>query len=182
MRPQGGIDPSWRGQSPQRAVAGAEIAVTTGMRVSEFSTLLDAELAAPSGVGASILLEACAKYQKRRRVSIPVSTLRTIDLYRQTERRALVRRSAASLWARRDELFVVDELDTAAGVARGRLDGRRFSDGGCTCCHLISDGSPLSSANMGLKPSASYSGEEACRSACGHGTRLFSSRAHVRST
>lgn len=125
MRPQGGIDPSWRGQSPQRAVAGAEIAVTTGMRVSEFSTLLDAELAAPSGVGASILLEACAKYQKRRRVSIPVSTLRTIDLYRQTERRALVRRSAASLWARRDELFVVDELDTAAGVVRGRLDGRR---------------------------------------------------------
>ena len=125
MRPTGGIDPSWRGHSSLRSLAGAEIAVTTGMRVSEFSTLLDAEVTAPSGVGSSILLEACAKYQKRRRVSIPVSTLRTIDLYRQTERRVLVRRSASSLWARRDELFVVEELDTAAGVIRGRLDGRR---------------------------------------------------------
>lgn len=121
----GEMDPSWRGRSSLRSMAGAEIAVTTGMRVSEFSTLLDAELPTPTRSGASILLEACAKYQKRRRVSVPASTLRTVDLYRQTERRAIVRRSAASLWARRDELFIVDELDTAAGVVRGRLDGRR---------------------------------------------------------
>lgn len=125
MKSSGRMDSSWRGRSSLRSVAGAEIAVTTGMRVSEFSTLLDAELPAASGMGASVLLEACAKYQKRRRVSIPMSTLRTIDLYRQTERRAIVRRSAASLWTRRDELFVVDELDTADGVVRGRLDGQR---------------------------------------------------------
>lgn len=124
LLPSGEMDPSWRGRSSLRSMAGAEVAVTTGMRVSEFSTLLDAELPAAAGVGASILLEACAKYQKRRRVSVPVSTLRTVDLYRQTERRAIVRRSAASLWARRNELFIVDELDAAAGVVRGRLDGR----------------------------------------------------------
>lgn len=121
----GEMDSSWRGQSALRSTAGAELAVTTGMRVSEFSTLLDPELPAPSGTGASVLLEACAKYQKRRRVSIPASTLRTADLYRQTERRAIVRRSAASLWARRDDLFVVDEFDAAAGVVRGRLGGKR---------------------------------------------------------
>lgn len=120
----GGMDSSWRGQSALRSTTGAELAVTTGMRVSEFSTLLDPELPGPSGMGTSVLLEACAKYQKRRRVSIPASTLRTADLYRQTERRTIVRRSAASLWARRDELFVVDELDSASGVVRGRLGGR----------------------------------------------------------
>lgn len=121
----GEMDPSWRGRSALRSTAGAEIAVTTGMRVSEFSTLLDAELPMPSGVGTSVLLEACAKYQKRRRVSVPASTLRSVDLYRQTERRAIVRRSTASLWARRDDLFIVDELDSAAGVVRGRLGTRR---------------------------------------------------------
>ncbi|WP_292775217.1 MULTISPECIES: tyrosine-type recombinase/integrase [Microbacterium] len=122
---KGSLDPSWRGQTPLRSRAGAELAITTGMRVSEFSTLLDAELPTAAVVGASVLLEACAKYQKRRRVSVPVSTLRTVDLYRQTERRSIARRSAASLWNRRSELFVVDEVDAAAGMVRGRKDGRR---------------------------------------------------------
>lgn len=121
----GSMDPRWRGRSPLRSRAGAELAVTTGMRVSEFSTLLDAELPVASAVGASVLLEASAKYQKRRRVSVPVSTLRAVDLYRQTERRSIVRQSAASLWARRSELFVVDEIDRAAGLVRGRRDGKR---------------------------------------------------------
>lgn len=107
----GEMDPSWRGRSALRSTAGAEIAVTTGMRVSEFSTLLDAELPLPSGLGASVLLEACAKYQKRRRVSVPASTLRAVDLYRQTERRAIVRRSATSLWARRDDMSAADITD-----------------------------------------------------------------------
>jgi len=97
------------------------------MRIAEFSTLLDAEVPPPSSVGASVLLEACAKYSKRRRVHIPLSTLRVVDLYRQTERKSVVRASASSLWARRDELFVVDELDIAAGVVRGRFGGRRRS-------------------------------------------------------
>lgn len=123
--PSGALDPSWRGRSALRSRAGAELAITTGMRVSEFSTLLDAELPGAASMGASVLLEACAKYQKRRRVSVPISTLRTVDLYRQTERRSIVRRSAASLWARRAELFMVDEIDAAAGVIRGHKDGRR---------------------------------------------------------
>lgn len=121
----GELDSSWRGRTSLRSQAGAQVAVTTGMRLGEFSTLLDAELPAPAGTGASVLLEACAKYQKRRRVHVPLTALRAVDLYRRTERRAVVRASANSLWSRRADLFVVDELDVSAGVIRGRLDGRR---------------------------------------------------------
>lgn len=120
----GELDPSWRGSTGLRSQAGAQVAVTTGMRLGEFSTLLDAELPAPTGTGASVLLEACAKYQKRRRVHVPSATLRAVDLYRQTERRAVVRTSANTLWSRRSDLYIVEELDVSAGVIRGRLDGR----------------------------------------------------------
>ena len=123
----GELDPSWRGRAPLRSQAGAQLAVSTGMRLAEFSTLLDAELPSMSNSSASILLEACAKYQKRRRVHVPPATLRTVDLYRQTERRSVVNASRESLWSRRSELFVVDEIDVPAGVVRGRLDGRRSS-------------------------------------------------------
>ena len=123
----GELDPSWRGRAPLRSQAGAQLAVSTGMRLAEFSTLLDAELPSVSNSGASILLEACAKYQKRRRVHVPAATLRAVDLYRQTERRSVVNASRGSLWSRRSELFVVDEIDVSAGVVRGRLDGRRSS-------------------------------------------------------
>lgn len=146
--PSGALDPSWRGRSALRSRAGAELAITTGMRVSEFSTLLDAELPGAASMGASVLLEACAKYQKRRRVSVPVSTLRAVDLYRQTERRSIVRRSAASLWARRAELFMVDEIDAAAGIIRGHKPGSSAvirtaggRPGGRTFCLLVSAGS-----------------------------------------
>lgn len=123
----GELDPGWRGRSPLRSKAGAQLAVSTGMRLAEFSTLLDVELPRASGSGASILLEACAKYQKRRRVHVPPATLRAVDLYRQTERRSVVEASRDSLWSRRAELFIVDEFDEAAGVVRGRLNGSRSS-------------------------------------------------------
>lgn len=120
----GQLDESWRGRNPLRGVTGAEIAVTTGMRVSEFSTLLDAEVPRAVGDrGGSVLLGACAKYQKRRRVHLPATTLRAVDLYRSTERRATVRASAESLWKRRSELFLVQEIDTAVGVVRGSIGG-----------------------------------------------------------
>ncbi|AVZ77026.1 hypothetical protein SLUN_37490 [Streptomyces lunaelactis] len=45
--------------------------------------------------------------------------LRSLDLYRRTERAAVVARSGRALWARRAELFIVDSVDTA----RMRLSG-----------------------------------------------------------
>ena len=121
--PDGGFDPSWRGQNPMRAKAGAQLAVTTGMRVGEFSSLMDVELPANTADGASLLLEASAKFQKRRRVHVPAETLRLIDLYRATERRRHVEASRASLRARQDELYLVKEIDLHTRTIRGSLNG-----------------------------------------------------------
>lgn len=121
----GEVDESWRGRFPLRSRAGAEIAVTTGMRVAEFSTLLDVEIPSPSGPGASVLLESCAKYQKRRRVSIPSTTLRSVDLYRQTERRSIIQRATNSLWKRRSELFIVEHFDEHRETIRGEFNGKK---------------------------------------------------------
>lgn len=122
--PTGELDESWRGRSPVRGLTGAQVAVTTGMRVSEFSTLLNAEVPPPTDHhGGSVLLGACAKFQKRRRVHLPATTLRAVDLYRATERRAVARAAAAGLWRRRADLFIVQEVDTAVGVVRGTHNG-----------------------------------------------------------
>lgn len=124
--PDGRLDHAWRGRTPQRGVAGGQVAITSGMRVCEFSTLLDLELPEAEGSrGSSVLLEACAKYQKRRRVHVPAAALRAVDRYRRTERRAVVRASALSLWRRRSELFVVEEFDASSGVVRGNFNGVR---------------------------------------------------------
>lgn len=126
LLPDGTLDRTWRGTSPLRSQAGAELAVTTGMRVAEFATLLSAEVPRGSGTqGASVVLEACAKYRKRRRIHVPASTLRLIDLYRATERRNTVLAAQESLQRRRADLLVVDEVDAGAGVVRARVDGRR---------------------------------------------------------
>lgn len=124
--PDGSLDLSWKGRNPQRSVAGAQIAVTSGMRLAEFSTLLNAEVPPPSGgTGASVLLGVCAKFEKRRRVHLPLDTLRVVDLYRQTERRRFARAAAAGLWKRRHELLIITEVDAFNSVLRGSWAGRK---------------------------------------------------------
>lgn len=121
--PNGELDTTWRGSNPLRSQAGAQLALTTGMRVGEFSSLITAELPRNSPDGATVLLEACAKYNKRRRVHIPPKTLRLIDLYRATERNQRVAASRGSLWARRRELYLVTEIDHYTRTVRGTLGG-----------------------------------------------------------
>lgn len=125
--PNGSMDPSWRGRNPQRSIAAAHVAVTSGMRLAEFSTLLDAEVPPPpsDGTGMSVLLGACAKYEKRRRVHLPPGTLSIVDLYRQTERRRVARSAAAGLWKRRNDLLIIKEVDSFNSVVRGSLAGRQ---------------------------------------------------------
>lgn len=125
----GGLDGGWRGRNSARGIAGAELALTTGMRLCEFSSLLDMEIPnAMIGIsGTSLLIESIAKFGKRRRVMVPPSTQRRVDLYRHTERRALVRRAAPRLWQERESFFVIDAANSMGGRVVGRVDGRRVA-------------------------------------------------------
>lgn len=126
QRPGGELDGSWRGRNAMRSRAAADIALTTGMRLGEWRTLLDCELPDSSpGDGASMLLQACAKYQKPRRVHIPGSTLQSVDFYRSTERRRSVRASQANLSRHRTELAFVDSIDAAREHISFTLRGQR---------------------------------------------------------
>ena len=122
--PDGGLDDSWRGSNPMRSVAAAELALTTGTRLGEWRTLLDRELT-PSVGGATLVLQACAKYQKRRRVFIPDSTLEVLDLYRRTERRRVIQGVSANLARRFKNLAVVKRMDSVSGKVTMQVDGQR---------------------------------------------------------
>jgi hypothetical protein len=127
LLPGGDADRSFRGTDPLCNCAAAELAVTTGMRLREFSCLLDIEVPPPGrdGLPATVRLQATAKYGLPRDVLIQDATLREIDVYRRTERASVIRRSAAALAWRREELFVVSDVDAAAMRLTGCLHGRR---------------------------------------------------------
>ncbi len=119
----GAIDPAYRGRSSVRNTCAAELALTTGMRLSEWSTLLDIEVPAESG-GAPVALQACAKNGRSRRVYIPASTVESINLYRDTERVSLVRKSQSSLRQKLPSLAIVSEIDCSVGKLTYAIDGQ----------------------------------------------------------
>lgn len=126
-QPDGLIDPAFRVRSPLRNSAAAELAVTTGMRLREFSCLLDIEVGPPrrDPSPAEVLLQAIAKFGLPRVVAVQHATLQELDLYRRTERAPMVRASAKALGRRRHELFVVDDIGLRQMKLRGTLHGRR---------------------------------------------------------
>lgn len=112
--PSGEVDRSYRGQSTVRNVCAVDLAVTTGMRLTEWSTLLNVEIPSSDG-GASLVLEACAKNARRRRAYIPSSTVKAVELYRGTERKSLVRKAQNALRRKLPALAVVTNIDLGAG-------------------------------------------------------------------
>jgi integrase len=127
LLPDARVDRAFRGQSPLRNSAAGELAITTGTRLREFSCLLDIEVPAPrrDGSPAEVPLQAVAKYGLPRTVMVQDATLREIDMYRRTERAAMIKASAKALARRRDELFVVSDIDQRGRKLKGILDGRR---------------------------------------------------------
>ncbi len=126
QKPNGDLDESWRGRNSMRSRAAADIALTTGMRLGEWRTLLDCELPNPAQAnGASVALQACAKNQKPRRVHVPSSTLQSTDLYRQSERQRSVRASRAHLKQQREKLALADWIDVAKGQVSFTLEGKQ---------------------------------------------------------
>jgi integrase len=127
LLPDGRADRTFRTSAPLRNSAAGELAVTTGMRLREFSTLLDIEVGEPrrDGLPRPVVLQATAKYSLKRTVEIQHETMRELDLYRRTERAWTVRKAAKTLHRRRDELFVVDDIDLRRMKVSGVLHGRR---------------------------------------------------------
>ncbi|MCL7369592.1 tyrosine-type recombinase/integrase [Streptomyces ardesiacus] len=128
-RPDGTPDPGFRQAFRLRNMVAAELAVTTGMRLREFSCLLDMEVPrpSPSAGGVPVALGAIAKYGYHRVVMVQQRVLRSLELYRRTERAAQVLKSRKALWHCREELFVVDDVDERRMRLSGRMHGRRRS-------------------------------------------------------
>ena len=80
------------------------------------------------GAGTSLVLEACAKNGRRRRVYVPASTVQTVELYRNTERKSLVRKAQASLRRKLPNMAVVHDVDLPAGKLVYTLNGDERRD------------------------------------------------------
>lgn len=118
----------FRGRAPLRSRAAADLALSTGMRPQEWSTVLLPELGVGlrrPGESAEFVVQACAKYGMSREVFVPAGALDAVEAFLLLERPELVAASAARLASRRRDLFVVDHVDSDTGKLRGVLDGRR---------------------------------------------------------
>jgi site-specific recombinase XerD len=120
-------NPGFRGQAPLRNRAAADLALSTGMRPGEWSTVLLPELSAGRrGPGEAVVfaVQACAKYGRYREVFVPAGALEAVETFVLLERPELVAASAKTLARHRRELFVVNDIQAETGKLRGILEGR----------------------------------------------------------
>ncbi|MGW6818617.1 hypothetical protein [Streptomyces sp. NPDC055005] len=124
--PNAQVDLTFRGWSPLRNRAGSDIALGSGQRWREWSTLLLPEIGLWPGIpggAAEYTVQACAKYGKARTVYVPEDAVASADLFCLLERPDIVRRAVRTLERKARDLFVVSEVDIASGWVRGVLDG-----------------------------------------------------------
>ncbi|MGH3119772.1 MAG: tyrosine-type recombinase/integrase [Streptosporangiaceae bacterium] len=129
--PDGSADPSWRGRHDERNVVFADLLIYTGMRLSEASSLLVAELpAAGAQAGAISVAASVAKRSRARTVLAPRRLVRALHRYAAIERGELVARVAAdggyrvagdTILVRRAGPVSVTFAD-GSSVAAGKLD------------------------------------------------------------
>lgn len=130
LAPGEGIDESFRGWRPHRNRAACELALMTGMRIQEWSTLLMPELGLVTGPrpkATEIHLAACAKYGRARSVYVPADAMDLLDPYLLIERPEIVAKAQRILRKRAADLFVVQRLDGDGTLLRGTLDGQIVS-------------------------------------------------------
>ncbi|WP_299540734.1 site-specific integrase [uncultured Streptomyces sp.] len=127
LTPDAGLDMSFRGWCPHRNRAACELALMTGMRIQEWSTLLLPEVGlwgGPRPPFADVDLKACAKYGHPRSVYVPPGPMELLDPYLLLERSEIVARAQRTLRRRHRELFVIDRLEADGMKVRGILNGR----------------------------------------------------------
>jgi integrase len=128
MLPDGQVDVGFRGWAPHRNRAALELALMTGMRLREWSTVLLPELGIGGrrpAAGVEFTLQECAKYGLERTVWVPAAALDAVDVFVMLERSEVVVKAQRSLRRRFRDLFVVDEVDTDAWKLHGVYEGRR---------------------------------------------------------
>ncbi len=126
--PNSEVSPAFRGRAPLRNRAATDLALCTGMRPEEWSTVLLPELGVDrrtAGAPVTFAVQACAKYGKHREVYVPPGALDAVDTYLLLERPEVVAASAKPLARRHHELFVVDRIDHETGTLHGVLQRRR---------------------------------------------------------
>lgn len=110
------------GQNVGRLNLGSGIALTSGMRLQEFSTLLLCEVRQDAAnIPKPIALQACAKYGKFRTVYLTPTVLRQVELYYRTERAYYAERKRKQYEASYRSYFVVESFENgyAIGVDHG---------------------------------------------------------------
>ncbi|MFE6892062.1 hypothetical protein [Streptomyces sp. NPDC057694] len=148
--PNSQVDPTFRGWSPLRGRAGSDIALGSGTRWREWSTVLLPEIGLWPGMpggAAEFTVQACAKYGKARPVYIPEDAVASADLFCLLERPDIVRRAARTLERKAHDLFVVGEID----VAGGRVAS---SARGCSLGRCGGPSAAVSTADAGGSPAA----------------------------
>lgn len=124
--PDARVDVGFRGWSPLRNRAGSDIALGSGTRWREWSTVLLPEIGIWPGMpggAAEYTVQACAKYGKARTIYVPEDAVASADVFYLLERPEIVRKAARTLERKTRDLFVVGEVDVAGGRVRGVLDG-----------------------------------------------------------
>src|SRR5699024_4345559 len=124
--PDGLMDMSFRGRSVQRDTTAAELAITTGLRLQEWRTLLQVELIQTDGEGASVVLESTTKGQHRRTIYIPSKTTNDINLYVNTERKRVVRNAQKWLSRHSEGLALVNNIEQNTGKISYAYRGRSY--------------------------------------------------------
>ena len=128
MRPDGRLDSDFGGRFARRNVLGAQLALSTGMRLAEFSSLLVMEfgLDAPNRSSVSLTLKGAAKGNRERHVDIPASIYDRVRVYVQMERPAYASR-LVSRRSTRHGLLIIEEFDAEKGRVLGNQGGKEFS-------------------------------------------------------
>ncbi|MEU8971644.1 site-specific integrase [Streptomyces monashensis] len=128
--PDGGLDLSFRGWRPHRNRAACELALMTGMRIQEWSTLLLPELGLLGGrrpATADVDLSECAKGGYQRSVYVPRDAMELLDPYLLLERPLMVAAAQRALRRKYRDLFVVDRVEADGHRVRGVFEGQRVS-------------------------------------------------------
>ncbi|MFJ6372628.1 site-specific integrase [Streptomyces virginiae] len=161
LTPDGGLDMSFRGWRPHRNRAACELALMTGMRVHEWSTLLLPELGLEDGrrpATADVDLAACAKYGRPRSVYVPRDAMELMGPYLLLERPEIVAKAQRTLRRHCRDLFVVHRVEADGTRARGVLEG-------ATVTRVIKDMKPdlrritVTETGGGLDPMAVFVGQ-----------------------